>query len=228
MIFVFWGIVGSLLEAELFNDFPKVHLEEVKLKPTAELFKVHIWRSDFFGQKVNRERTCGNLRCIWSSKGEHTADVRVYHYVQRPHPTPNLASPSVAMMLESEANYGLIAHFKQAGFDYSASTDPRSDFQRMAYPAKPYTPIKRANRIFGATFVARNCNRKRAAMVTKIASLIPVYSLSSCVPAGTIRRPMGSQKKITAISYYTHHLAFENSVCDGYVTEKIWDALKAG
>ena len=48
-----------------------------------------------------------------SSKGEHTADVRVYHYVQRPHPTPNLASPSVAMMLESEANYGLIAHFKQ-------------------------------------------------------------------------------------------------------------------
>ena len=116
----------------------------------------------------------------------------------------------------------------QAGFDYSASTDPRSDFQRIAYPAKPYTPIKRANRIFGATFVARNCNRKRAAMVTKIASLIPVYSLSSCVPAGTIRRPMGNAKKITAISYYTHHLAFENSICDGYVTEKIWDALKAG
>lgn len=108
-------VLGVLVPSLLSDDFPMVHLrrEQVELKPTAELFKVHIWRSDFFGQKVKREQTCGNLHCVWSSKGEHTADVRVYHYVQRPHPTPNLASPSVAMMLESEANYGLIAHFKQ-------------------------------------------------------------------------------------------------------------------
>ena len=54
-----------------------------------------------------------------------------------------------------------------------------------------------------------------------------MFSLSSCVPKGTTRAKM-TGNKVHSIAKYTHHLAFENSVSDGYVTEKIWDAIKVG
>lgn len=136
-------------------------------------------------------------------------------------------------MLESEPNYHLISKFAASGFDYSASTDPRSDFQRVAYPADinaiMASRIKyvNVNRTLGATFVARNCVKERAQLVTKIARFFPVYALSSCRPRGTIQVSMGGRTKVEAISQYTHHLAFENSIADGYVTEKIWDAISA-
>lgn len=193
---------------------------------------VHVWRSEFFGSRIkHREIRCGTLRCVWSSDGESTADVRVYHWLTHQKPSLNMKSPSVAMMLESEANYGLIANYKAAGFDFSASPDPRSDFVRVAYPANMTKVMEMrsvyAARIRGATFVARNCNKKRASLVSQVANIFPVYSLSSCVPEGTIRAKM-SVSKVDSIAKYTHHLAFENSVSNGYVTEKIWDALKAG
>ena len=152
------------------------------------------------------------------------------------------------MMLESEPNYGLIAGFRAAGFDYSASTDPRSDFPRTAVPGdvaevRRLRTFWRGDRIRGATFVAGNCGSARAAVVTKIAEVFPVFSLGSCRPKGTTHakwEPAPANltvtklfkprdlDKIAAISRYTHHLAFENSVSDGYVTEKIWTALAAG
>ena len=194
---------------------------------------IHVWRSNFFGSRVSRDVMCGNLRCVWRSTGEDTADVRVYHFVEHRHPA-HYDSPSVAMMLESEPNYHLISKFATNGFDYSASTDPRSDVQRVAYPADvnkiAASRIKYANvtRMWGATFVARNCNSARARLVTKVARFFPVYALSSCRPPGTIRGSMGGRTKRDAISRYTHHLAFENSIADGYVTEKIWDAISTG
>ena len=133
---------------------------------------IRVWRSDFFGQRLkHREIMCGTLRCVWSSDGESTADVRVYHWVSYKRPSIATNSPSVAMMLESEPNYGLIAKYKAAGFDYSASPDPRSDFIRVAFPANVTEVLAdrekhlRRNRIRGATFVARNCNKKRASLV---------------------------------------------------------------
>ena len=218
---------GSASESLRLGSLRSGGREAHLLRPT-----VHVWRSDFFGSRIeHREIRCGTLRCVWSSDGESTADVRVYHWLTHRKPSLNMKSPSVAMMLESEPNYGLIANYKAAGFDFSASPDPRSDFVRVAYPANMTKVMEMrsvyAARIRGATFVAQNCNKKRASLVSQVANIFPVYSLSSCVPDGTIRAKM-SGSKVNSIAKYTHHLAFENSVSNGYVTEKIWDALKAG
>ena len=204
-----------------------------------------VYRSKFFRKSIipKQRRVCGDCVADWSSAplDEHLADVRVYHWckgrrVRNSGKNKAFHSPSIATMLESELNYHLIANFTRAGFDYSASLDPRSDFVRTAVDyRKMYAKAAKNSRnstplaqIRGASFVAKNCNPARAAWVSKVSQFFPVYSLGLCRPANTITRNTArSEGKVNLLREYTHHLAFENSVTDGYVTEKLFDALIA-
>ena len=75
-----------------------------------------------------------------------------------------------------------------------------------------------------AAFVARNCQKKRVAVVEAlIRAGLKVHTLGTCKVSGaephTIGR--GGVKKVEALASYAAYLAFENSEADDYVSEKV-------
>ena len=69
---------------------------------------VRVWRSEFFGSRVNTKK-CNVVRYdVCGAAKENLPQMCVYHWVSHRRPSTKLNSPSVAMMLESEPNYGLI------------------------------------------------------------------------------------------------------------------------
>jgi len=78
-----------------------------------------------------------------------------------------------------------------------------------------------------ASFVARNCNSKsqREKLVKFLADQNLVASLSSCLHNTEAAQ---TRDKAQMIRPYALHLAFENSIVDDYITEKLWGTLAAG
>ena len=99
-------------------------------------------------------------------------------------------------------------------------------------------PVVYEESIRGASFIARNCNSKshREEWVRKMMPLIRIDSLSSCMnnspwPSWSIQRGPGGDwgnSKIEVMQKYLFHLAFENSIVDDYITEKLWFAFMSG
>lgn len=86
-------------------------------------------------------------------------------------------------------------------------------------------------RVMAAAYVASNCVKGRQDFVTNlIRHGLPVHALGTCSVRGAERkriRKMAGQK-IQALSKYAAYLAFENSNAEDYVTEKVYDGLRAG
>ena len=112
------------------------------------------------------------------------------------------------------------------------STIPLPYFSWAEYnistPAVRYEDV-----IHGASFLARNCESmsKREKIVKGLMKRTRVDSLSECLrnadpPAGI--DDGGLAGKISIMRSYLFHLAFENSIEDDYVTEKLWATLQAG
>jgi hypothetical protein len=137
-------------------------------------------------------------------------------------------------------------------YDGYSSTHPDSSVQRVYSQAylneTTLWPISYnfSNLIKGASFVASNCKSSGTAVsirnnvVTSIRDTgFRVDGLGSCLKTNNtegiaiegnwkIGSPQATSSKLRAIRRYMFHLAFENAIEPGYVTEKPFDALIAG
>ncbi|XP_037090987.1 alpha-(1,3)-fucosyltransferase 7-like [Pollicipes pollicipes] len=91
-----------------------------------------------------------------------------------------------------------------------------------------------SNRKVAAAWVVSHCpsHSKREVYVKKLARSLQVDIYGKC---GTLRCPSDKRKSAPRIDCYrsvaaTHffYLSFENSLCEDYITEKFWLALRAG
>ena len=98
--------------------------------------------------------------------------------------------------------------------------------ERFLAPTRPLC----TGRLRAAAFVASNCNKRRIELVeTLIQEGLTVHSLGACRVNGSVHRHIGRRSnKVHALANYTHYLAFENSDSVDYVSEKVYDGLRAG
>lgn len=181
--------------------------------------------------------TSGPYMARGRNKLADSAQIKVY---EKGSPSPP-GEYSIGLTLESQTN----THFlHNGGYKYIAMPDKRADFPTLAFPFK--NGLKDAanakappSQLPAATFMASNCAAKRAAQVSAIARRFPVVAMGSCKPPGTLKPNMTMLKKqnnlrgarvankVKAIKQYMFHLSYENSVHEGYMTEKVIDALQA-
>lgn len=141
-------------------------------------------------------------------------------------------SPVRALMsMESEAYYPQLRLDSRHTHRLIASTRLDSDvpmpyFSWAEYNIqRPAPPFRETHK--SALFVARNCNSKsgREKLVTELMKHMPVVSASSCL--NNFAWP-DHHDKAKLMRQHTLYLAFENSVIDDYITEKLWGAYAAG
>jgi len=138
-------------------------------------------------------------------------------------------------------NYGLIKSFRY--YDGVATTHPNAtvrlyyrdkELSKSAFaPTKPHSSYIRS-----AVYVASACHRNnsRNHLVRALEKYYRVDSLGKChiTPrrhdTNLINESLTGPipPKVEALSHYLFYLAFENTVEEGYVTEKVFDGLSAG
>lgn len=84
--------------------------------------------------------------------------------------------------------------------------------------------------IKGASFAARNChsNSGREKIIKELMHHFRVDSLSQCLNNKEWPKDVKRSDKNAMMRKYLFHLAFENSVEDDYITEKLWGSLQSG
>lgn len=183
---------------------------------------------------------CDNLpehaECIWTDDAQNKfeTDLVIFQYGQKvaTRNWPNNTQKKVIYSMESSVHY---PHQDDDVYDYSIlyrmnSTAPIPYFDKNYFvdnEGNPHNSTNFTEAINGATFVARNCHTPsgRETLVKELQTLLRVDSLSSCLhntdwPADAT--------KAEALSKYKLYLAFENSIAIDYVTEKVYDGLRAG
>jgi hypothetical protein len=142
----------------------------------------------------------------------------------------------VAWSMESEANYPGLANP-----DFLSVFDFRMTYQRDADIWVPYVspdliPAFRSRpaaefRKVPAVYIASNPHALsgRDAYVRELMRNLRVDSYGKCLHNRSLPgKDLGRESKLKIISSYRFTLAFENSVCADYVTEKFYDPLVAG
>lgn len=166
------------------------------------------------------------------------------------HPLSNMLSATLTMV-ESQESYGgygarlFNPSFHQ--FDGVSTTHPSSHVQRIydeAYVTEDMLlpVLLHKDMIKGGTFVSSHClptHKKNSRRDDYVISLrnngIRVDGLGKCLSTPGIKllpysgdTPKDAIVKQQVIKNYMFHLAFENQIEEGYVTEKVFDALIAG
>jgi hypothetical protein len=126
---------------------------------------------------------------------------------------------------------------------YSPDANVRWTFARPLHEMlAPSLPIDQrrtmSNRTQGSTatvaWVASNCrSQPRIQYTSALMKFIPVDAMGDClrnVDKSAIgpRSARGSERHASVLRPYKFHLAFENSRCGDYLTEKLWDAWARG
>lgn len=197
--------------------------------------------------RYHEQKQCEpGLDCHWCNQKyvpphlQNRIDAVAYHMVRRANglgiPQHNNRVLTIGASMESNANY---PKQKQArrNFDLTMTYELTSD---IPIPYLNYGDqlklqhSKRASlegRLKVAAYVASNCEKSRQAYVANLIQHgLPVHSLGSCRVEGAVNKPIHkvAGEKIKAISNYAAYLAFENSDATDYVTEKVYDGLRAG
>lgn len=101
----------------------------------------------------------------------------------------------------------------------------------------PYLEKQLFTRRNAAVFISRNCHSQsgREKYIQQLQKYIPVHSIGQClnnqpwpIPNVTNHFHDWQKKKIDALLLYKIYLAFENSIGEDYVTEKIFNGLTSG
>ena len=137
---------------------------------------------------------------------------------------------SVTMSMESEAYYPQLQLRHRSPTHWIASTRFNSDIPMPYFSWAEYN-IQAAPPSFykvkkEALFVARNCRSrsKREAIVRQLMRYTKVASASRCLR----NTPWNGGDKSAMMRLYGLYLAFENSIVEDYITEKLWGAYAAG
>ncbi|KAN0041397.1 hypothetical protein ACTFIV_003936 [Dictyostelium citrinum] len=94
-------------------------------------------------------------------------------------------------------------------------------------------PSKRNNSI---VWIASNCwheDYKRVNLVKSIMNITRVDSYGSCLNNKNFTNKdklitIKHEQKLKVLKRYTFSIAFENSLCEDYITEKLWESLSVG
>jgi len=168
----------------------------------------------------------------------------------KPHSPNSSKLRTTLTMAESEESHNRFNKLFTASFphfDGYSTTHPQSTVPRTYFrgwdnvkflPLQPFKSL-----IKGGTFVASTCHRagdglRRMNLVKELMQFFRIDNLGKCmhtehIPEGIVLRTGKTaadslQLKQQALSRYLFHLAFENTIEPGYVTEKVFDALIAG
>eukprot|EP00667_Euglena_gracilis_P016890 EG_transcript_17711 len=194
----------------------------------------------------NKHMKCDpGVECHWCSAGtcptNHKPDAQAYDIVQMPDSNgkSELLLTVGATMESGEYMGGQLAD-SFGNYDVVMSMNPKADVPLVYLAWGDQLPLPGGatpsleGRLPVAAFVASNCEPRRKAMVERLIAVgLRVHALGGCVPVGAEAHRIISNKhpyaaKVEALLKYAIYLAFENSVVDGYVTEKVFDGLRAG
>ena len=143
----------------------------------------------------------------------------------------------VAWSEESEENHPLVRHPRFVNrFDLTMTYRRTADIPvfylpndknlvhglRQAIPPKISEPLV-------AAFVSSSFNRsRRKEYIQELTRYLPIASYGSFLRNRTLADDQGPASKLETIARYKFTLAFENSCCEDYVTEKFYEPLLAG
>lgn len=156
---------------------------------------------------------------------------------------------SIAESLESHQRFSNLFKTSFHNFDGFSTVSPKATIPRVYndaflnsttfLPLIPYESL-----IKGASYVVSHCRapsgRDKLVQKLRTAGLFRVDGLGTCLRTNNyqirelaigrlnVSDKANYQRKLTAISRYMFHIASENTIEPGYVTEKIFHALIAG
>ncbi len=166
------------------------------------------------------------------------ADVVLFHVPTAPNPSHVRKCPGqkwVAFSLESEVNYPQLRDPKyMANFDFTMTYRWDSDVPLMYWwpelrgllllPPKPKTEPADAV-FFSSNLQARS---GRTEYVRELMRYIKVDCYGRAFQNRELAEDHGRESKLETLARYRFDLAFENSLCEDYVSEKFFDPLAAG
>lgn len=146
----------------------------------------------------------------------------------------------VAWSMESEVNYPLLRQPRLMNrFDLTMICRQSADIpllyltnyesaEKVAQSLRQPPPPKISAPLVAA-FVSSSFNRsRRQEYMRELAHYLPIDSYGSFLHNKTLTNDQGRVSKLETIARYKFTLAFENSCCEDYVTEKFYDPLVAG
>jgi hypothetical protein len=169
-----------------------------------------------------------------------TADAVVFHLPQlkqsRFPPRKQPGQIWVAWCMESEVNYPMLARRGELGavFDLWMTYQRDSDvwcpyFGPDMIAALQAAPIEKTEASPAAVLVSNSHDQSgRVALIEGLMRHMPVDSYGKVLRNRTMQDNADRSAKQGVIARYKFTLAFENSICRDYVTEKFFDCLLAG
>jgi len=134
------------------------------------------------------------------------------------------------MSMESEDYYSSLKLYHETANHKICSTRfdsfvPLPYFSWAEYDIQ-HKPLPYQTLIKAGLFVARNCNSRsgRELLVKQLMQRMPVNSASGCLR----NYAWDGRNKSDLMSRHVLYFAFENSIVDDYVTEKLWGAFSSG
>lgn len=203
------------------------------------------WREGIFSDRPTAritKDTC-DVECVEAGTHEsclERADGVVYHIPLHYGPPDKGARFSFGLSMEPEANHAdqIPANQKHNGFSASVTTDPKSDVRIFYWTPAALEKVQQEKvpgfkeRLPYAAFMAAHSGGSRVKLIEKLAEHgVPVHSLGVFAPKGTEAKHTNAialGDKISFLKDYRVYFAFENSIENGYVTEKPLDGFKAG
>ena len=141
----------------------------------------------------------------------------------------------IAWSMESEAYYPQIGDREfMSNFDLTMTYHINSDIP-VPYVSSDFAeliktaPSQKNPSNLANAFISSNFNRsKRIQLLMQLMERIEVHSYGKVLNTHLLHSDKGNQTKMDVISGYKFTLAFENSICRDYVTEKFYEPLIAG
>ncbi|KAN0015009.1 hypothetical protein ACTFIU_001330 [Dictyostelium citrinum] len=147
------------------------------------------------------------------------------------------------------------SNFISSNFNITAGYPRVKDYNKQTHIYVPYGPIeyngsdsyahyakfgankeKPSKRNNSIVWIASNCwheDYKRVNLVKSIMNITRVDSYGSCLNNKNFTDEdklitIKHEQKMKVLKRYTFSIAFENSLCEDYITEKLWESLSVG
>ena len=205
----------------------------------------YLFNSRFFGGNYRAVLEIPGFRCTTLPEALLTADVVMVHLpsilstnsadqLKRLHAIAPRSQIWVGESLESAANYP-----QMDDPDFMAMFDMEASYRQQADVWMPYFPADFGEICRGATvkprrkqcgaFVSSTWDKSgRRAYMKELVARLSVDSYGRFMRNKRLWFDKGEQTKLRMLERYTYTLAFENSVCPDYVTEKFFQPLMTG